>query len=58
LILSYQAIRNAFLGTATGTGMIFMIVLGAEVFNAFLALTQLPQSAASWLGGLPIDRCW
>lgn len=53
--LSRAALRDAFLGTATGTGMIFMIVLGAGVFNTFLALTQVPQSAAAWVGGLPVS---
>ena len=35
--------------------MIFAILLGAEVFNAFLALSQLPELAALWVGesGLP-----
>ncbi|MCZ8376822.1 MAG: TRAP transporter large permease [Beijerinckiaceae bacterium] len=41
--------------SAETCGMIFMILLGAEVFNGFLALTQLPTNAAetitSW--GLP-----
>jgi len=56
--LSRKAMRDAFLGTATGTGMIFMIVLGAGVFNTFLALTQVPQSAAAWVGGLPVNPWW
>lgn len=53
--LSRVAMRNAFLGTASGTGMIFMIVLGAGVFNTFLALTQVPQQAAAWVGTLPLN---
>ncbi len=41
--------------TAETTAMIFIILLGSEVFNAFLALTQLPTNAAEWVGtlGLP-----
>ena len=31
--------------------MIFFIVLGAAFYNGFLALTQLPQEAAAWVGG-------
>ncbi len=34
------------------SGMIFMILLGAEVFGAFLALSRLPTMAAEWVGGL------
>ncbi len=44
--MSFQAWRQALLATAVGTGMIFMIILGAGVFNTFLALSQLPQQAA------------
>jgi len=35
------------LGSAIATGMIFMIVLGAGIYNTFLALSQLPQEAAT-----------
>jgi C4-dicarboxylate transporter DctM subunit len=34
------------------TGMIFMIVLGAGLYNTFLALSQLPQELAQWVIGL------
>lgn len=37
--------------TAETTGMIFIILLGSEVFNAFLALTQLPTNAATAIAG-------
>lgn len=35
--------------TAAATAMIFLILLGAEVYNAFLALTQMPVQAAQIL---------
>ncbi|NNF81032.1 MAG: TRAP transporter large permease [Rhizobiales bacterium] len=35
--------------TATSTAMIFFIVLGAALYNAFLAFAQLPQEAAVWV---------
>ncbi|MDO5088073.1 MAG: TRAP transporter large permease [Comamonadaceae bacterium] len=38
--------------TASGTGMVFLIVLGAAAFNNFLALSQLPQALAAWVGAL------
>ncbi|MCA0424091.1 MAG: TRAP transporter large permease [Proteobacteria bacterium] len=38
--------------TAETTGMIFIILLGSEVFNAFLTLTQLPANAAEMIAGL------
>jgi C4-dicarboxylate transporter DctM subunit len=42
-------------GTAEATGMIFLILLGADVLNVFLALTQMPVELAHWVGnsGLP-----
>ena len=36
-------------GTAGASGMIFLILLGADVFNSFLALTQLPVAAAGFV---------
>ena len=45
--LGRKQLREALVGTAMATGMIFMIVLGAGVYNTFLALSQLPQEAAS-----------
>jgi C4-dicarboxylate transporter, DctM subunit len=42
--------RDAILSTASATAMIFLIVLGAGMFNNFLALTQLPQTASAWVG--------
>lgn len=53
--LSLGALKNALLQTAETCGMIFLILLGAEVFGAFLALTQMPATLASMVGqsGLP-----
>lgn len=45
--LNKAQLRQALIGTAIATGMIFMIVLGAGVYNTFLALSQLPQQAAA-----------
>ena len=42
-------VRTALLGTAETTAMIFVILLGAEVFNAFLALSQAPDLLAVWI---------
>lgn len=41
--------------TATGTAMVFMIVLGAAAYNTFLALSQLPQELALWVGSLGLS---
>ncbi len=46
---------DALLGTAQFTAMIFLILLGAAIFNAFLGFSQLPIAAADFFGnsGLP-----
>ncbi|WP_150286491.1 TRAP transporter large permease [Rhabdaerophilum calidifontis] len=49
--LPWGAFVEALRQSAETCGMIFMILLGAEVFNAFLALTQLPTNAAEWITG-------
>jgi tripartite ATP-independent transporter DctM subunit len=49
--LNRKTLHGAILGTAVATGMIFMIVLGAGVYNTFLALSQLPQEAANAVSG-------
>ncbi len=43
-------LRAAFEATGSGTAMVFMIVLGAAAYNSFLALSQLPQELAGWVG--------
>src|SRR5690606_18673502 len=44
--LGLAEIRTSLLQTAETTGMIFLVLLGAEVFNSFLALSRLPANAA------------
>ncbi len=41
---------EAFEATASASAMVFMIVLGAAAYNTFLALSQLPQELAGWVG--------
>jgi C4-dicarboxylate transporter DctM subunit len=47
--MSWGKLRAAILSTASATAMIFLIILGAGLYNGFLALTQLPQHAAGWV---------
>ncbi|WP_375265668.1 TRAP transporter large permease [Planktotalea sp.] len=49
--LTRATLSESFFVTARSTAMIFFIVLGAAFYNGFLALTQLPQEAAAWVGG-------
>ena len=48
--LTAAKLCRALEATATGTAMVFMIVLGAGAYNTFLALSLLPQELASWVG--------
>ncbi len=50
--LSLADFKTSLLQTAETTALIFLILLGAEVFNAFLAFTQLPTDAATAIAGL------
>jgi tripartite ATP-independent transporter DctM subunit len=53
--LSGRKILSAFEATASATGMVFLIVLGAAAYNNFLALSQLPQELALWVGTLGLS---
>ncbi|RMD47386.1 MAG: TRAP transporter large permease [Alphaproteobacteria bacterium] len=47
--LDWKGFRESVLSTASATGMIFLILLGAQIFNSFLAITQAPQGIADWV---------
>lgn len=49
--LTWKTLVEAILATATSTAMIFFIVFGAAIYNSFLALSQLPAEAASFVTG-------
>ncbi len=49
--LTRKTLIESVLMTASATAMIFFIVFGAAMYNGFLALTQLPQIAASTISG-------
>ncbi|MFM7484592.1 MAG: TRAP transporter large permease [Burkholderiaceae bacterium] len=50
-----EGILKSMLGTAQATAMIFLVLLGADMLNSGLALTQMPAELASWVQsrGLP-----
>ncbi len=49
--LDREGLKAALLGTAESTAMIFLILLGADILNVFLALTQMPAEAARLIAG-------
>ena len=46
--MRWDGFVDAILGTASTTAMIFLILLGASIFNAFLGFSQLPIFAADF----------
>ncbi|MDO4433958.1 MAG: TRAP transporter large permease [Alysiella sp.] len=47
--LTLDGMIQAVLDTAASTAMIFLILLGADVLNAFFALSQMPAGVAEWV---------
>ena len=47
--------KESIYGTAHATGMIFMVLIGADLLNSSLALSQMPTELATWVqhSGLP-----
>jgi tripartite ATP-independent transporter DctM subunit len=47
--LRWAGLKLSIIGTAHATAMIYMVLLGADVLNAGLAITQLPVDLAEWV---------
>jgi len=47
--LTGRTLIESFMVTAKSSAMIFFIVLGAAIYNGFLALTQVPQEMSAWV---------
>ena len=48
--LSLADLKEALLATATTTGLIMLILVAAEIYNSFLAMSGLPTGIAEYLG--------
>lgn len=48
---SFKGYVQSALSAAEASAMIFLILLGADVLNAFLALSQMPGAIAGWVQG-------
>jgi tripartite ATP-independent transporter DctM subunit len=49
--LNVAAMVGALKETASTTGMIYLILLGAEMLKIFMSRSGLPQEAATWIAG-------
>ncbi len=48
--ITFNALKEALKETASTTGMIYLILLGAELMKIFLSRVGLPQATADWIG--------
>ncbi len=49
--LNFKSFLDCLNQTAINTGMIFVIILGADIFNAFLSLSGMPEYMADYIIG-------
>ena len=52
-----RASVDSALGTAQATAMIFLVLLGADMMNTALALSQMPVELANWVKASGARRC-
>ncbi len=52
--LTLKGFTNAIMETALTTGMVFFILIGAMIFNRFLAISSIPAFLSDWVGNLPL----
>ena len=53
--MRWKGLRESLIGTAHATAMIFLVLVGADLLNSGLALTQMPVELANWVkdSGMP-----
>jgi tripartite ATP-independent transporter DctM subunit len=54
--MKWLNIKNSLTSTASTTGMLFLIVMGAMMLGYFFSITRLPFEFASMVAALPINR--
>lgn len=54
--LTWESLRQALLSTATTSGMIYVLIIGASLFGYFAAVTQAPQALVEGVqaSGIPV----
>ena len=52
--LNLRSLWQCLLDTVKTTGMIFAIIVGAFIFNAFFAISRIPDMGANFMAALPI----
>jgi tripartite ATP-independent transporter DctM subunit len=54
--MGFPQIMNCLQATLRTTAMIFLILIGAEIFSLFLGVSKLPMLMAEVIGALPVNR--
>ena len=49
--MRWQGLMQSALGTAQATAMIYVVLIGADMLNTTLALSQMPVELAAWVKG-------
>ena len=49
--MRWQGLMQSALGTAQATAMIYLVLIGADMLNTTLALSQMPVELAAWVKG-------
>jgi tripartite ATP-independent transporter DctM subunit len=52
--LGWRGLRAALDQTVRTTAMVFFIIIGADLFGYFMALSQMPIALAAWLGTVKV----
>ena len=54
--LTWGNLRGSLTETAKTTAMVFVILIGANIFGYFLTVSQIPDQLSTWIGGLGLNR--
>lgn len=53
--MTWPAFKNALMDTAKTTGMIYLILIAAEIYGSFMALSELPMTIADMITGADLS---
>lgn len=56
--VNVDSLSSVLLQSVRTTALVFLILVGAHIFNPFLALTNIPSDLATRLVGLDLPRFW
>jgi C4-dicarboxylate transporter DctM subunit len=54
--LTRQTLTDSLVEATLTTGMIFTILIGANIFGYFLTISQMPDMISTWMAGLDVNR--